>query len=264
MKPTTKTLLALAGLAIASTAANAAVSMSTQSGGYVDDSGSILYAYNLGLGAQLNTVGDGAQTQITYSGVTFDNVAHSGNHVSSNLPAPKGIDISGLSDAANGYAGSPLATVVSYTSPGADHFSSGILGGGSGSDVDNIFLSSSYANGGGGTSSDLNIGGLDAGKEYQIQILLGDNRTQSWAAWSFDMQVDGASVGTFQWGKAHGTGIDYNTAVITGVTGVTDTTVSLVGTYGGFGGVVVSQIPEPSVALLGGLGFLGLLRRRRK
>ena len=63
---------------------------------------------------------------------------------------------------------------------------------------------------------------------------------------------------------------DANYAVFTGLTGASQTfsvdaftSDGTTPSFGGISGIQIVQVPEPSAALLGGLGLLGLLRRRR-
>ena len=54
-----------------------------------------------------------------------------------------------------------------------------------------------------------------------------------------------------------------NYAIFSGLTGATKTVSVNIPSFGGIAGFQVVAVPEPSAALLGGLGLFGLLRRRR-
>jgi hypothetical protein len=254
MNNITKTLAALAGLALGSAAANAAVSVSTSGGDLLDATGTILHAVNLGNGNTLNN--GGAQSTYTHiaSSIVFDNASFTGNHTTGNYY----IDISGnLGGTANQLRTSTTA---------ATHFGSAVVNG-----ADALYYSATWVNGG-STNQSVDIGGLDAGKSYMVQILAGDARAESWAAWDFNVVVDGADTGSnFAWGVQHGTDIEKNVLIVEGITGVTSTSITLLGggdagsaNSPGISGFIVTEVPEPSTTALLGLGGLALIFRRRK
>ena len=113
------------------------------------------------------------------------------------------------------------------------------------------------------------ISGLDSGKQYRIQYGFVDTRDGSYpysvtatltlSDASFATQA--ISIGDF------GTADDYE-LVEAQVSGTTSLALLLPQAGNGIGPAISSfsvheMIPEPSAALLGGLGLLGLLRRRR-
>lgn len=117
----------------------------------------------------------------------------------------------------------------------------------------------------------IGVTGLDAGKSYQLQFLFGDARTafQYIATVSVSDNLSptpntaSTSALTFG-GSALGDEFAMLTAVVSGSTSFTFTSPRGTGSGApGTSGLVVHSVPEPSAALLGGLGLLALLRRRR-
>lgn len=115
-----------------------------------------------------------------------------------------------------------------------------------------------------GNSASFTIGGLNSGLTYNI-YLYSSNGSGTGEGAAFTITGFGTQNVS---GNAGGPGyvLGDNYVVFTGITGVT----SLTGTYsnftnphGPFNGLQVESIPEPSAALLGGLGLLALLRRRK-
>ena len=156
--------------------------------------------------------------------------------------------------------------VVGVTQGGADWGTVGV--GPLGSDP--LFQTIAYGN---SQTSGYTIGvtGLDAGKSYQLQFLFGDART----AWKYIATVsvsdnlsptpNTASTSALTYGgSALGDEFAMLTAVVSGSTSFTFTAPRGTGSGSpGISGLVVHSVPEPSAALLGGLGLLALLRRRR-
>lgn len=115
-----------------------------------------------------------------------------------------------------------------------------------------------------GNSASFTVGGLDSGLTYNI-YLYSSNGSGTGEGAAFTITGFGTQNVS---GSAGGPGfvLGDNYVVFSGITGVT----SLSGSYtnftnphGPFNGLQVEAIPEPSAALLGGLGLLALLRRRK-
>ncbi len=116
-----------------------------------------------------------------------------------------------------------------------------------------------------GNSASFTVGGLNSALTYNI-YLYSSNGNGTGEGASFTISGYGTQVIN---GTAGGPSyvLNANYVVFSGITGVT----SLSGTYtdanytdhGPFNGLQIEAIPEPSAALLGGLGLLALLRRRR-
>jgi len=97
--------------------------------------------------------------------------------------------------------------------------------------------------------ADINLsGGIGAGDKFFL-VWLDGNKAGSLTDASFTIPADGSLV-------------DYG-APFVGVDPVRNALSSYVGTSGTPTGVGITFVPEPSAALLGALGALGLLRRRR-
>lgn len=247
MKLTSK--LILAGLALA-LPAGAATSLTiagpSASVPTLTTTGTIVRAYNLGTGTNVN--GAGSASTSVHQTITFQDIAITGNHTTSTLPSTVG-----LSQYALDVGGVQISTVTSGT-----HFGQGTFG-------DALFGSFIFANGSGANQS-LSITGLDNTQTYLVQVLFGDNRTQSFANWNLSVFLDGVDSGQdVVYNATTGSPDVYNLAAVT-VSAQTSLDFRLQVNSGagpGISGVVVSVIPEPSTALLGGLGVLALLRRRR-
>jgi hypothetical protein len=113
------------------------------------------------------------------------------------------------------------------------------------------------------------ISGLDMGKTYRIQYGFQDGRNGSFPySVNTTLTLSDASFATQSLSiGAAGTADDYE-LITAEVSGTTSLLLSLPTAGNGVGAVtnafsVHEIIPEPSAALLGGLGLLGLLRRRR-
>ena len=118
--------------------------------------------------------------------------------------------------------------------------------------------------------STVNLSGLTVGEEYRIQLLFfdglldGDANTRT-------VSLDGTDQGRYTFGVP---GVSWgNGLIVTGIFTADDAdqdfTIEIFdqATSDSLGGqlnaIVVQQIPEPTTALLGSLGLLALLRRRR-
>lgn len=133
--------------------------------------------------------------------------------------------------------------------------------------TDALFHTIAFANHSSSPGYEITVSGLDAGKSYQLQFLFGDLRTTfpySNTVTAIDSSSNNATA-TVSYGSAS-SGDEF--AMLTAV--VSDSTSfkfqSFKGVSGGgpgIAGLVVHSAPEPSAALLGGLGLLVLLRRRR-
>ena len=169
-------------------------------------------------------------------------------------------------DAGNGSYGN--LTVAGLLSNGASGFTAGqaITSGGTGADQTNLTaIVNSVLNGsqGGSPGSDitLNLSGLSSGT-YNIQYIWAHSGATDR---SFRMDAEGVQLGSIN--RTSSTAFNY---LIAEQVSVTDGTLNINLADGGFGderrtlsALIVNQIPEPSAALLGGLGALLLLRRRR-
>jgi len=78
-----------------------------------------------------------------------------------------------------------------------------------------------------------------------------------------DNMVAGANALFAQTTSTGGAQPEANYAVFSDLTGSSQTITADVPAFGGLSGIQIVEVPEPSAALLGGLGILGLLRRRR-
>ena len=140
-----------------------------------------------------------------------------------------------------------------------------------GTNADNILWEGKYAGDAG--SSSLDLSGFTVGQEYLVQFVLADTRGVGGGVEGRTITIDGtsaniASQDSSAYTFAYASG---NFAVVTArfTPAAGDTVFSfdpLVN--GGSAGVQLNAlnimtIPEPSAALLGGLGMLCLLRRRR-
>jgi hypothetical protein len=112
---------------------------------------------------------------------------------------------------------------------------------------------------GGGNLSTIDLSGLSIGTEYQIQVFcMGGDTANVFVSGSPALAVGGGNnpgntsgfgkyiVGTFT--------ADATNQVLSFTANTSEPTVNA---------LTIGVIPEPSAALLGGLGLLGLLRRRR-
>lgn len=126
------------------------------------------------------------------------------------------------------------------------------------------------------TNAQIDMGGFTVGTHYLIQFVLADSRNETYATGrTIQIQGLGTEIGgqnsttvQYAYGDA-GDGNDANFAVVTADFVAGATSYSFIPYQAGNGtgtqinGVQVLTIPEPSAALLGGLGMLVLLRRRR-
>jgi hypothetical protein len=158
----------------------------------------------------------------------------------------------------NGGVGSTIDVVGTSTGPG---WSTHSFGG------DTLFHTIAYVDSNGGYTIDLTD--LDAAKSYQVQFLFGDPRSDfpySGRTVTVSDSLANTDTAILTYGSgAAGDEFAMLTAVVSG-----STSFQFISPVSGTGsgapllsGVVVHSIPEPSTALLGGLGLLGLLRRRR-
>ena len=113
------------------------------------------------------------------------------------------------------------------------------------------------------TSSSFTTSGLTVGQTYRIEFLVHQyilNSTQRNMQIYFGSDATGTSTGSFNAALSTGTLATFNFKADT--TSQAFFVPGLASNRSTINGVVLS-VPEPSSALLGGLGLLALLRRRR-
>lgn len=117
-----------------------------------------------------------------------------------------------------------------------------------------------------------------AGQSYTLSGLVGDRASLNWVSVTFNLGTKSGSTFTplvstslTNTAGTNGTWTPITTSSYT-ATGGEQFYVQVVGTRAAGGGtthqvnfdnLIIDQVPEPSAALLGGLGLLALLRRRR-
>jgi hypothetical protein len=114
----------------------------------------------------------------------------------------------------------------------------------------------------------ITLSGLDNTKTYDLLFYgarqNGQNLSQTWALTAGTYGVGGADVTHDSLGNTS-TVVDWNGVSTNGSGGIAFTITGPANTVGAlalnFG--QITAVPEPATALLGGLGFLCLLRRRR-
>lgn len=171
----------------------------------------------------------------------------------------------------SGTGASLTINTVTFTDPGSNVTWGGQTQNGIGSATGTTgnyatFLSSDSYNGGPslGSSGTLNLNNLISGQEYMVQLWSSDSRNGAYNqlvtftagnAVSLNRNTTGTSnTGSGQW--VIGT---FTADAVTQVITVNNN----LGQGLALNGLQVRTIPEPSAALLGGLGMLALLRRRR-
>lgn len=133
--------------------------------------------------------------------------------------------------------------------------------------TDTLFHTIAFANHSSSPGHEITVSGLDAGKSYQLQFLFGDPRTTfpySNTVSAIDSSLNTATA-VVSYGSAS-TGDEFGmlTAVVSGSTSFKFQSFKGVSVGGaGIAGLVVHSIPEPRAALLGSIGLIALLRRRR-
>ena len=161
----------------------------------------------------------------------------------------------------NGGVGTTI-NVVGVTQGGTRPWSQATL-----SATDALFHTIAFANHNTSPGYEITVSGLDAGKSYQLQFLFGDPRTvahHSNTVTAIDSSSNNATA-TVSYGSSSPTDqFAMLTAVVSGSTSFRFQSFKGASAGGpGIAGLVVHSAPEPSAALLGGLGLLVLLRRRR-
>jgi len=133
--------------------------------------------------------------------------------------------------------------------------------------ADTLFHTIAFANDKSSPGYEITVSGLDAGKSYQLQFLVGDPRTAypySNTVTAFDSSSNTATAVQSYGSATTGDEFGMLTAVVSGSTSFKFRAFKGASAGGpGISGLVVHSVPEPSTALLGGLGLLALLRRRR-
>jgi hypothetical protein len=252
--------LAFAGLALAANPAGAAITTFSSANGTVGPNTppALNSSYGDGVDVALNLGG----ASLTYDGISF-----TGNTVTSASNVVSWATVGGISVGATTDVGATWSTATNIVSGSSTYNST--------------FGTEAWGNkSGGGNFQTINITGLDAGRSYLIQLMHGEDRS---IGNGFDyigtLVATDSAANTANAGLQFGDENDQNTYVfglvtleVSGVTGVDILYPER--SAGGAGstrdpslaGIIISSqaIPEPSVALLGALGGLALLRRRRK
>ncbi len=196
----------------------------------VEQYGTTLYAYNLGFGTNVNGGSSPPDTSV-HQGLTFTNIAITGNHASN------GADDNGhlsLSD----YADDDGDTIQIDMQTDGPHY-----GGGDGMNGD-LFGSGIWANS--SSWQELQITGLEASKAYTVEFGSASNGTNSYNTSTLDVWVDGVDSGeNIGWNVDTSPGTDdYGYGRVT-FTGKTDIDIRLNGGGPSFGFVVLSEVILP-------------------
>ena len=152
--------------------------------------------------------------------------------------------------------------VVGVTQGGTRNWATTTLSG----STDSLFHTIAFANHSTSPGYEITVSGLDATKSYQVQFLHGDPRTAY--PYTSNASVTDSSLNVATAPMTYGSASANDefamlTMVVSGSTSFKYRSFNT-GTGGpGISGLVVHSVPEPTAALLGGLGLLSLLRRRR-
>jgi hypothetical protein len=212
-----------------------------------------------GVWSSINWTGDSS-----LSFITSTNVTHSGDFVSPSSSAPtingftfETIAISaGFGSISNPYSGSNFTVGL----PGGYFTYDGSAGGPSGT-ASSLLRTGLTGGGGAGSSTTFTLTGLSTNTNYSFYFFNPD-----WDGATRTGLLDGSddAGNTFAVDQQSGSGneiiqYDYNTGASTTFTmTVTSDSGNTLHTY-----AFANVVPEPSAALLGGLGMLAMLRRRR-
>jgi hypothetical protein len=140
-----------------------------------------------------------------------------------------------------------------------------------------LHRSASAFGNGPGNSASFTITGLTSGSLYDLYIATAHTVLTTVGQWSTSNSVNGSTSSTTiildnTGSESNGTtwvnGVNYVLfsqiqADVTNKITMTESLTTLNGSRMGFSGFQLISVPEPSAALLGGLGLLALLRRRR-
>ena len=146
-------------------------------------------------------------------------------------------------------------------------FSAGRAGGGPNTTNLDVFEGSFFLNGpDGDSSSTITLSGLGAGTKFDLYLYAAaGHTTNEGATFNFGSTQTATDTNTNETSYALGVNyVKYSNLVADGSGNISGTwAISSGANYSTLNGMQIAIVPEPSAALLGGLGMLCLLRRRR-